>query len=127
MPDIDFSNLYNGQVSISKQTTIGGAHVGYNNAGNNYPRFGFILMEDGSYQVLVQSGKIQNDISTVEAIQNYLGVHEYWGHGVQGYSGGSGQGTTHWKAYDAQLKHPTFHKLSSAQQTEIRNRVQSYK
>lgn len=46
-----------------------------------------------------------------------LGVHEYIGHGIKNYSGG--YRGTHWKAYDAQIKHSTFKFLSPVQQKTI--------
>lgn len=63
----------------------------------------------------VQKGSIASDLYSVESVWNYLGVHEYWGHGVKNWS----QKSTHYKCYEAQIKHPTFKKLDDNQKTDI--------
>lgn len=70
----------------------------------------------------VESGYNQHDLYTVESIQNYLGVHEYYGHGIMNWS----KTSTHWKCYNAQLNHPTFKKLPKYQQDEIKERYNLY-
>ena len=61
-----------------------------------------------------------------ESIQSYLGVHEYFGHGIKKYSGGQESGGTHWKAYEAQKLHPTYNKLPASQRDEINARIKEY-
>ena len=57
----------------------------------------------------VESGYNQHDLYTVESIQNYLGVHEYYGHGIMNWS----KTSTHWK-------------LPKYQQDEIKERYNLY-
>jgi len=128
MGDIDFSNLYNGKVSIRTKTIAGkngSEPQGYNNP-DNYYNLGTGSGEDGSIKVTASSGSYRGDMNTVEAIQNYLGVHEYQGHGVKDHSGGQKLGGTHWKAYRDQYKHKTYDKLSQRQKNEIFYRLNEY-
>lgn len=64
------------------------------------------------------------DLNTVESIQNYLGVHEYYGHGILGYKEVN---KVHWKCYLLQIQHPTFKKLNKTQQKEIRDNYKKYR
>ncbi len=118
MKDIDFSKLYNGEISIYSKQSPNGKHGGYNNP-DRYNRFGFSKTEDGSYKITAVKGSQRGDLSTVEGIQNMLGVHEYYGHGIKGYTGGKNLKGNHWKAYDDQIKHSTFDNLSKGLQKNI--------
>lgn len=123
---LDMSRLYKGEVSIvenrvmKKDEVIG---VGYNNpeGHKNDPKYSQSYV-DGQIRVTVTKGSNQHDLYTVESIQNYLGIHEYYGHGVMKWS----QKNTHWKCYNAQLHHPTFRKLPKYQQDEIKRRNYEY-
>lgn len=123
MNDIDFSNLYNGMVSINAP-----GKDNYNNGNPQTGRFGHFKMEDGSSRVTVMRGKYFNELNTVESIQNFLGVHEYYGHGIKGYSGENPivYGGTHYKAYEAQRNHPTYNHLNSEQKQEIDIRIKTH-
>ena len=123
---LDMSWLYKGEVSIvenrvmKKDEVIG---VGYNNpeGHKNDPKYSQSYV-DGQIRVTVTKGSNQHDLYTIESIQNYLGIHEYYGHGVMKWS----QKNTHWKCYNAQLHHPTFKKLPKYQQDEIKRRNYEY-
>lgn len=58
----------------------------------------------------------------VESIINSLGIHEYYGHGIEKWNNIK----THWKCYNAQLSHPTFKKSPKDQQDEIRKNYTEY-
>ena len=123
---LDVSQLYNGEVSIvedvvkRKDEVVG---VGYNNpeGHRNAPKYSQSYV-DGKIRVTVAQGSNQHDLYTVESVQNYLGVHEYYGHGINNWS----QKDTHWKCYNAQMNHPTFSKLPKDQQYEIKTRKYHY-
>ncbi|MCY1636750.1 hypothetical protein, partial [Marinifilum sp. D737] len=129
MDDIDFSNLHNGKVSIREKTVqkadLSIVPIGFNDP-DNYPRLGAGETSSGAYKITATSGEYSTDLYTVESIQNYLGVHEYYGHKVKGYSGGQNLGGTHWKAYREQMKHPTYKKLPGSQRSEIMGRMIEY-
>jgi RHS repeat-associated protein len=125
MSDIDFSKLYNGKISINTHDKMNGSRVTYNDA-DNYNRFGTGEGPNGQIKVTAITGAYGTGLSTVEQIQNYLGVHEYFGHGIKGFSGKKQVGGTHWKAYFLQMHHPTFKKLSDEDQNEINERVWEY-
>ena len=119
---LDMSQLFNGEISIVENVVKRNDEFigkGYNNpAGHTYgPKYNQSYV-DGEIRVTVEQGSNQHDLYTVESIQNYLGVHEYYGHGIMKWS----TKKTHWKCYNAQLNHPTFKKLPKYQQNEIRQR-----
>jgi hypothetical protein len=51
----------------------------------------------------------RNEMNTVEAIQSYLGVHEWQGHIINKYT--HDHNSIHDPTYDLQRRHPTFPKL----------------
>lgn len=55
---------------------------------------------------------INEDFNTVENVQNILGIHEYFGHGVMGYGANTRQ--EHSKAYNLQKQHRTYPYLTQA-------------
>ncbi len=123
---LDMSQLYNGEVSIVENVVRKGDEFigkGYNNPdGHRYaPKYNQSYV-DGKIRVTVGQGSNQHDLYTVESIQNYLGVHEYYGHGIMNWS----TRKTHWKCYNAQLHHPTFQKLPKYQQNEIKQRNREF-
>ncbi|MDR2039444.1 MAG: hypothetical protein LBQ60_16095 [Bacteroidales bacterium] len=125
---VDFSKLYNNKVSILEERSWNGKEVvtkGFNDP-DDYLRFGFSKTKDGKYKITAVSGSNLNDLTTVELIQNSLGVHEYDGHGNKGYSGGNSLGGTHWQAYLLQVQHPTFQFLPKWRQDEILLRVREF-
>lgn len=123
---LDMSQLYNGEVSIVENVVRKGDEFigkGYNNPdGHRYaPKYNQSYV-NGKIRVTVEQGSNQHDLYMVESIQNYLGVHEYYGHGIMNWS----TRKTHWKCYNAQLHHPTFQKLPKYQQNEIRQRNREF-
>lgn len=122
MSDIDFSNLHNGKVSINTNRSRG-RRITYNDPAEETQRYGTHKNSQGEIVVSSMENKYRNEMYNVEGIQNYLGVHEYKGHGLNGYSD---KNKTHWKAYDDQLKHPTFDKMPLDLQKEVRDRRKEY-
>ena len=130
MSDIDFSRLYNGRISIledvkGKNTRRGIDYIGI---GYNFP---YPIMNEAQYTTIDKEyNQISTtvnrpaDLNTVESIQNYLGVHEYYGHGILGYKEVN---KVHWKCYLLQIQHPTFKKLNKTQQKEIRDNYKKYR
>jgi RHS repeat-associated protein len=123
--EFNTSLLHNESISISSGKEKNGIIQGYNDPINasrlrtNSDDF------NGEINVTALSGEI-NELGTVEAIQNYVGVHELNGHGVKGYTGGRNQGGTHYKAYLDQSNHRTFNSLDKEQQMEIWYRAGTY-
>ncbi len=133
MPDLDTSLLYKGKFTEGKvsirdkvvQRGIRNLHAyGYNDPfpSKNQARFNTSEV-DGQIRVTVQKNSNTTDLFSVESIWNYLGVHEYYGHGIIGWSGST---NTHYKCYEAQMKHPTFKKLRPEQQKDIRDNYKKY-
>ncbi len=127
-PNLDMSKLYNGKVSVSERSVMRGNSIigkGYNNPSPmiNSPRFNAATMDNGEIRVTVGRDSNSTDLYTVESIWNLLGVHEYWGHGVKKWGNAT---KTHWKCYDAQMKHPTFSKLPKEQQNIIKSIYREY-
>ena len=124
---LDMSGLYKGEVSIVDDVVRVGLNEymgkGYNDpyGHKEKPKYSTTYVK-GKIRVTVESGYNQHDLYTVESIQNYLGVHEYYGHGIMNWS----KTSTHWKCYNAQLNHPTFKKLPKYQQDEIKERYNLY-
>jgi len=63
-----------------------------------------------------QQSKSINLLSTVENIQNALGVHEFTGHGELGFSDVL---KTHYKAYELQINHSTWDKTTDVFKREM--------
>ena len=143
--DVNFKRLYREKVSIYTKKSIGGKPAGFNNP-TRYWRYGASYPDAihphkppknyrGRIKVTAVIDSHRDDLYTVESIQNYLGVHEYQGHGVNLYGGDDPSRTpnipvsqrSHWKAYQAQLKHPTFKKLPKYQQQELKKRVYTFR
>ena len=78
---------------------------------------------DGSIRVTAESGSNTGKLFTVEAIWNFLGIHEYYGHGVKLYSD---MNKTHYLAYYEQYKHYTFKKLPRTHRAEILENYYEY-
>ncbi len=123
MRDTDFSKLHNGKVSITTNRMINGKRVTYNDPYEFTSRYSTLINEHGDIIITTIEGSYQIDLYNVETIQNYLGVHEYIGHGLKGYSGDN---KNHWKAYDDQIKHPTFNKMPKDLQREVMDRRKEY-
>ena len=116
----NFSKLYNGEVSILKGTANNGTiGVGYNDPNPLTDRLQFDKTANGQYRITAKSGELKS-LGTVEAVWNYLGIHEYKGHGTKGIGPGR---IEEQKAYRLQYEHPTYKYLSPGQQKEIRNRM----
>lgn len=118
--ELNMSRLYNGEISIVEDVVRKGIYdiigKGYNNPeGHKYdPQFSQSYV-DGEIRVTVRKGSNKLSLYSVETIQNRIGVHEYYGHGIMNWS----TRKTHWKCYDAQIKHSTFKLLPKDQQNEI--------
>ncbi|MEO5072565.1 hypothetical protein, partial [Bacteroides thetaiotaomicron] len=126
-PKLDMSRLYKGEVSIVDDVVRVGLNEymgkGYNDPEGHRRQPKYSTSNIGEeIRVTVQKQYNREDLYTVESIQNYLGVHEYYGHGIMNWN----KIGTHWKCYNAQLNHPTFKKLPEYQQDEIRRRKYEY-
>lgn len=123
----NMSKLYNGEVSIVENVyyTINGKVYGkgYNDpeGHRSQPKYSTQIIGE-EIKVTVQRGANSSDLYTVESIINSLGIHEYYGHGIEKWNNIK----THWKCYNAQLNHPTFNKLPKDQQYEIRKNYTEY-
>ncbi|MCF8332502.1 MAG: RHS repeat-associated core domain-containing protein [Bacteroidales bacterium] len=122
--EVDVSKLHNSSVTVFSGKSKNGVLQGYND-----PEIVNRLRTDedneGNVKILARSGGFSS-LGSVEAILNYVGVHEFEGHGIKGYSGGKAPGGTNYIAYLAQYRHHTFSKLSGGQQKEIMNRIFEY-
>ncbi len=113
MSDINISGLYNGHVSIYNNRSSGGVAQGYNS-----PSF------VGRYNADINARKVsvninyKNELTSVEIIQNYIGIHEWKGHVIEKF-----KGPTHYKAYELQKGHHTFDKLPMSLQNEVSARI----
>ena len=123
MEGVDFSDLHNGKVSITTNRAINGKRVTYNDPAEFTSRHSTSRNENGEIIITTKENSYKSDLYNVEAIQSYLGVHEYVGHGQKGYSDDK---KTHWKAYDDQLKHPTYSKMPKDLQQEVLSRHKEY-
>jgi len=111
----DISKLHNGKISISSGFSRGGITQGFNDPIPNTGRHRTKIMKDGKINVTTRSF---SELGSVEMIVNYLGVHEFTGHGVEQWN----NGYDHYKAYELQKKHKSFHGLESYYQEEIKSR-----
>ena len=123
MQDIDYSNLQEGQVSITTSRAVNGKRVTYNDPYETTSRYSTSRNDKNEIVVTAKENLFKTDLYHVEVIQNYLGVHEYIGHGIKGYSDRT---KTHWRAYDLQLKDPTFKFMPEEQQNEVRKNRKDY-
>lgn len=57
--------------------------------------------------VVLFDSERRNYLSTVSNIENVLGVHEFWGHGVLNY-----KADEHWKILNMQMNHPSWKKTT---------------
>ena len=120
MSDINLSKLYNGEVSINSLQTINGEKVTYNNA-DDYNRAGYWKTDDEQHRVTAMTGEL-NSLGTVEAVKSYLGIHEYYSHGVLEIPGRENQ-KAHQQAYRNQYNHWTYKYLLDWQKKEIYDRM----
>ena len=92
--------LQNSSVSVMNNTDT------YNNPNldASFLRGGTV---EGGVRVTVNQGAddTRRLLTTVENIQNALGVHELQGHGIDGFGF---DGRPHYKAYELQMSHPTW-------------------
>lgn len=121
-PLFDMTRLYKGKISIIEKVVLRNGKIvglGFNDPYGHTRKPKYSSTKVGEeIRITVEFGYQNSDLYTVESIQNYLGVHEYYGHGVMNWS----QENTHWKCYEAQKNHPTYKKLPKYQQNEINNR-----
>lgn len=122
----DTSKLLNGETSIyaDDRDYINGkgyVNLGYNNPSRPGRYRGEYLGEKG---IRVTTNIIYfSELSSVELVVNYLGVHEFTGHGLNKWE----TLDDHYKAWELQKKHKTFHSLPKEFQEEIINNIKSYK
>ena len=73
--------------------------------------------------IVIANKAYAHNLSYVEYIQNFLGVHEYYGHQVLGYGD---KKNNHHKVYQLQMKHPTFKSLNPADQQFVIDKRDEY-
>ena len=121
---LDFNRLEGGKIQIANEVVDEEGYVIrklYDKATNPPSQHaGTIRRKDGSINVtaVTRYGK-NDDYNTVENVQNILGIHEYYGHGVKGI--GSATFSEHRKAYLLQTKHRTYKKVSDSGIELIKN------
>jgi len=112
---LDFSRLENGMIHIRNEVpdmeTGGVLREPYGNPTNPYSQIaGALVRSSGDINVtaILMNGK--NDIfGKVENIQSFLGIHEYYGHGVKGLSMNP---KDHSRVYQLQRGHRTYQNTS---------------
>ena len=119
MPDVDISNLHNGQVSIyNGKSDKDGNPAGYNNpnrGGSGLANAG--INSEGKIELTVNFTYQKNsELGTVSNVQNALGVHEYQGHGIYKFGLGGGP---HSEAYNLQEQHPSWEKTTPTFQRDM--------
>ena len=131
MKDINFSNLLNGKVSIMEKVVQRHANgiiepfaYGYNNPSYTRCEAMYNSTTITGNIVITVNRKDINNLSSVEYIQNYLGVHEYQGHQILGYGD---KKKNHYKCYQLQMQHPTFKLLKLTDQQLVIYRFNYYK
>lgn len=86
MKEVDVEKLHNGKISINTNYRQNGKPFGYNDP-SPYIRYEEVTTDEDKYKITAFEGSYHLELYNVETIQNYLGVHEYTGHGVNEYSG----------------------------------------
>lgn len=99
---------------------FGGSRIGDKYTGYNDPllvnRFTTGFSDPYDINISIKAKSFVNTLYNVEGVQNYLGIHEFIGHGLKHYRNTD---QTHYKAWLDQYNHPTFKKLSRDQQKDI--------
>lgn len=155
MPDVDTKLLHNAQISVNngkrkanKDTGYKWVPAGYNDPNGMYGsanasrkegsapwlKKGKGYTEEGTgvikVTIVAPSGLVDSMLATVTGAQNALGVHEFMGHGMQGYGFDDKSkydpNGTHYKAYDLQKSHPTWKKASKEFKEDINTRAKKY-
>ena len=112
---LDFSRLEGGKIQIANEVVdrdgfvVRELHGTATNPASQHA--GTLRRDNGDINVTVvlRYGK-NEDFGTVENVQNILGIHEYYGHGVKGLS--SKSTSEHRQVYRLQTQHSTYKKVS---------------
>ena len=128
MDEVSEGDLYNGKVSIFDGKGIYDNNTGkmeYTGVNNpdNYQVFGYSKTEDGKNKITVGPDG-HSEITTVENVQNALGVHEYMAHGIEKIPGGLTK--EHAKAYEMQMKHSTWKYTTPEFKKAMQDRYKRY-
>jgi RHS repeat-associated protein len=115
MDEVSSAEIFNNKVSIfngkgSWDYKNGGMIYDGFNKPDNYPVAGHSDTEDGKHKITVGPDG-HSELTTVENIQNALGVHEFVAHGKKDVPGGETK--EHAKAYELQMAHPTWKNTTS--------------
>ena len=97
-PIFNMSQLYNGEISILDKAVMrpDGTKIGkgYNNPAPSNTQAKFTQSSiDNQIRVTASQQSNRTDLFTVESIWSFLGIHEYWGHGIKRWN----NGTNHWR------------------------------
>jgi hypothetical protein len=128
MDEVDMSRLYNSSVSVLNYHTPG-VEAKYNEPTNSASLANVdpkVLRETGYIKITVYlwGGAADTELRTVSNVQNALGIHEFLGHGVMGYSDKS---KTHHKAYELQMSHPSWENTTPDFQESQTEKYKQYK
>jgi RHS repeat-associated protein len=108
---LDFGNLEGGKIQIANEVVdddgfvVRELHGTATNPASQHA--GTLRRGNGDINVTaVTRYGTNNDFGTVENIQNILGIHEYYGHGIKGLS--SRSAAEHRRVYQLQSQHRTY-------------------
>ena len=114
---LDFEKLEGGRIQIANEVVDEDGWLVrelYGSATNPASKHAGTLRKDnGNINVtaVLQYGT-NDDYGTVENVQNILGIHEFYGHGVKGLSGKSA--SQHREVYKLQTQHRTYKKVTQS-------------
>lgn len=112
---LDFSRLEGGKIQIANEIVdedgfvVRELHGAATNPASQHA--GTLIRNNGDINVtaVLRHGR-NEDFGTVENVQNILGIHEYYGHGVKGLS--SKSASEHRQVYRLQTQHRTYEKVT---------------
>ncbi|MCB9303143.1 MAG: hypothetical protein H6566_21115 [Lewinellaceae bacterium] len=121
MPDVEVSELYNGEVSVLDRNR----NASYNDPENVLGLAETTVTSKGiKVTANLYSGEGDSDLNMVTNIQNNLGAHEFIGHGKLGFGDKT---RTHHKVYEFQMRHPTWDKTTKKYQRQMMDYYLDYR
>jgi len=121
MPDVEVSELHNGEVSVLDRNR----NASYNDPENVLGLAETTVTSKGiKVTANLYSGEGDSDLNTVSNIQNNLGAHEFIGHGKLGFGDKT---RTHHKVYEFQMRHPTWDKTTKNYQRQMMDYYLDYR
>ncbi len=121
MPEVDMNKLYNGKISAYNYDFNNRKEEYFNN-GTKVSGEAVTTHENGKIKVTaIFLQGINEDLTTVENVQNLLGMHEYYYHGVQGYSN-----SQHGLFLKKLKLHPSWNGTTPNYQNDVNNDIRRY-